>query len=77
MKYTIPLLLLSASLTTLPMTANAKKFKTKEAQCNYYEKKKEAAEERMRRGYRAGQYDKLEAKRKYWKNLYVDNCFDF
>ena len=77
MKSSIPLILLCFSLTTAT-TANAKKlkkFKTQEALCSYLEDKKEAAEERMRRGYTVKQYDKLEANRKYWKNQYIDHCF--
>jgi ABC-type transport system involved in cytochrome bd biosynthesis fused ATPase/permease subunit len=56
-------------------TINFKKFKTKQALCQYIEEQKEAAEDRMTKGYKASQYDALEATRKYWKNLYVDKCF--
>ena len=55
--------------------ASAKKFKNKKEQCAYLEKKKEQAEERMREGYTFKQYNKLEAKRKYWKKKYIENCF--
>lgn len=53
----------------------AKKFKNKKEQCAYLEEKKEQAEERMREGYTIKQYNKLEAKRKYWKKQYIDTCF--
>jgi len=74
-------LVLSLTVLLLPIgssnakSMNLKKFKTKEALCQYIEEKKEAAEDRMLKGYKASQYDALEASRKYWKNLYVDKCF--
>ncbi|HIO97250.1 MAG TPA: hypothetical protein EYG71_04915 [Leucothrix sp.] len=77
MKSPILFLLLCLSLTTLT-TASAKKlkkFKTQEALCAYLEDKKDKAEDRMHQGYTVKQYNKLEANRKYWKNLYIDHCF--
>ncbi len=53
-----------------------KKFKDKQSMCDYIERQKLIAEERMKRGYKASDYDRLESRRKYWKNLYVDRCFD-
>lgn len=79
MKRLTYIVLLSAVL--LPMSTgsakpiNLKKFKSKEALCHYIEEKKEATEDRMKKGYKARKYDELEASRKYWKNLYVDKCF--
>lgn len=55
--------------------ASAKKFKNKKDQCAYLAEKKDKAEERMREGYTIKQYNKLEAKRKYWKKQYIENCF--
>ncbi len=74
-------LIVSLTVLLLPIgsshakSMNVKKFKSKEALCRYLEEKKEAAEDRMLKGYKASQYDALEASRKYWKNLYVDKCF--
>ncbi len=72
--------LLCISFATLSTSANAKgliKFDSQVAKCTYLEDKKEAAEDRLRRDYRESQYSKLEAKRKYWINMYVDTCFEF
>ena len=77
-RLTILLCIGLASATLFSTTANAKnlkKFKTQAALCSYLENKKDMAEERMRQGYTVKQYNRLEAKRKYWKNLYIDNCF--
>ena len=52
------------------------KFKTKKALCSYIEEKKDHAESMMKQSYKASEYNKLESNRKYWKNLYVDKCFD-
>lgn len=52
------------------------KFKTKKALCIYIEEKKDHAESVMKQSYKASEYNKLEENRKYWKNLYVDKCFD-
>ena len=67
------MVLVSSQLLAKPK--KLKKFKTKEALCAYIEEKKDNAEERMLRGYTVKQYNKLEAKRKYWKNKYIENCF--
>lgn len=68
-------LLISAVSATNANEINLKKFKTKEALCNYIEKQKDNAESLMKNGYRASQYNKLEQNRKYWKGLYMDKCF--
>jgi len=57
------------------VSAETVKFSSKEKQCEYLKDKKEAAEDAMKKGYTASQYDKLEAKRKHWKKLYIDQCF--
>jgi hypothetical protein len=44
--------------------------------CAYIEEMKERAEDRMKRGYRANEYNHLEKKRKYWAKKYANNCFD-
>ena len=51
------------------------KFSSKEQMCDYLKGKKESAEQAMRNGYSASQYDRLEQQRKYWKKQYVDRCF--
>ncbi len=45
-------------------------------QCAYYEKMKKKIEGRMKRGYKAWEFQLLEDKRKYWAKKYTDNCFD-
>jgi len=74
----LSLCLIFVSLTEAAVAkdVNLKKFKTKEALCAYIEEKKDNAESLMRQSYKANQYNKLEADRKYWKGLYVDRCFD-
>jgi len=52
---------------------NQKKIKDQE--CSYYAQKKEEIRDRMRRKYKASQYNWLEKRRKHWAKLYVDNCF--
>jgi hypothetical protein len=51
------------------------KFSSKEQLCDYLKSKKESAEQTMRNGYSASQYDQLEQQRKFWKKQYVDRCF--
>lgn len=74
-------LILSICTLLVVFTSNAKeidlkKFKTKEALCNYIERQKDNAESLMKQSYKAKDYNKLEAERKYWKGLYVDKCFN-
>ena len=61
--------------SSFAQAAEARKFSSDEEMCEYLEAKKEAAEDAMRNGYKASDYDKLEAKRKYWKKQYIDRCF--
>ncbi len=49
--------------------------KANSQQCIYYEKMKKQIRDRMRRGYKAWEYNRLEKKRKYWAKKYSDNCF--
>ena len=70
---TICIMLMTISAFAKPK--KLKKFKSKEALCAYIEEKKDKAEERMLRGYTVKQYNKLEARRKYWKKQYIENCF--
>ncbi|GAA0409107.1 hypothetical protein GCM10009133_17060 [Cocleimonas flava] len=44
-------------------------------ECSYIEEMKERAEDRMKRGYKASQYNRLEKKRKFWAKKYANNCF--
>ena len=55
-----------------------KKFdkKINDQECSYYEEKKERAVDRMKRGYTASQYNRLDNQRKYWAKKYSHNCFD-
>lgn len=65
----------AVSLSAAQISAETRKFSNKEDLCEYLQEKKEAAEDVMKKGYTASQYDKLEAKRKYWKKKYTDQCF--
>ena len=49
--------------------------KIKDQECSYYSQKKEEIRDRMRRKYKASQYNWLEKRRKHWAKLYADNCF--
>lgn len=69
-------LLVTVASSTNAKEINLKKFKTKEALCNYIEQQKDDAESLMKQGYKASDYNSLESNRKYWKGLYVDKCFD-
>ncbi|MEB8433246.1 hypothetical protein OO007_13490 [Cocleimonas sp. KMM 6892] len=65
----------------LQQQAQARKQKKLDKQmndrkCAYIEEMKERAEDRMKRGYRASEYNHLEKKRKYWAKKYANNCFD-
>jgi len=68
-------LLISATSVINAKEIDLKKFKTKEALCNYIEQQKDNSESAMKQSYKASQYNKLEQNRKYWKGLYVDKCF--
>ena len=67
--------LMSATASTVHAAETTQKFSSKEQMCDYLKGKKEAAEQAMRNGYSASQYDRLEQQRKYWKKQYVDRCF--
>ncbi len=49
--------------------------KINDQECSYFEEMKERVQDRMKRGYRASQYNRLEKKRKYWAKKYSNNCF--
>ena len=65
----------SAGMSPAHAAQSTQKLSSKEQMCDYLKGKKEAAEQAMRNGYSASQYDGLEKQRKYWKKQYVDHCF--
>ena len=67
--------LMCAAASTAHAAQTTQKFSSKEQMCDYLKGKKESAEQAMRNGYSASQYDRLEQQRKYWKKQYVDRCF--
>ena len=71
----IVICLIGSSGSLAHAAKSTKKFSSKEQMCDYIQGKKEAAEQAMKNGYSASQYDSLEKRRKYWKKQYVDNCF--
>ena len=79
MKLTKALLLVGImTIANSPLAQAAQKndkAAKQEQKCEYLKDKKEAAEDAMRNGYAASQYDKLEAKRKHWKKQYIEQCF--
>lgn len=43
--------------------------------CAYYQKMKDQIRDRMRRKYKASQYNWLKKQKRHWAKLYSDNCF--
>jgi len=49
--------------------------KANNQKCTYYQKMKDQIRDRMRKGYKASQYNWLKNRKRHWAKLYSDNCF--